>query len=316
MSNVIKLRPHKTTHTKTETMLLTSAEMNAWKNPPFQRPQRINEKVRALAEEVASNGGVLPGVITLGKLGRDIYLIDGQHRRAAGEMSGEAELWADVRTHEFADMGEMGAEFVRLNSRLVTLRPDDILRGMEESVPALRLIRQKCPFVGYDQIRRGTSSPIVSMSMLLRCWQGSRHEAPVSGAVTAIQMSEQITVDEAEGVAAALSVLGHAWGRELENARLWGALNLTLCFWLWRRTVVTKYSVKTSRLSKDLFAKCMMSVAADTTYNDWLLGRKLGERDRSPAYARLKTAVANRFQIETGDKCYLPSPPWSKSHGL
>jgi hypothetical protein len=32
-----------------------------------------------------------------------------------------------------------------------------------------------------------------------------------------------------------------------------------------------------------------MSVSANTDYVDWLVGRNLGERDRTPAYGRLKT---------------------------
>ena len=51
-------------------------------------------------------------------------------------------------------MAEMGDAFVALNSRLVNMRPDDILRGLEGSIPALQEIRASCPFVGYDQIRQ------------------------------------------------------------------------------------------------------------------------------------------------------------------
>src|SRR5439155_2436385 len=40
-----------------------------------------NDKVRALAEQVKADGGVMPGIITLGVVDGVTYLIDGQHRR-------------------------------------------------------------------------------------------------------------------------------------------------------------------------------------------------------------------------------------------
>ena len=317
--NVVKLKPHSSTHTKTEVMELTTEVMAKWKAPPFQRPLRVNDKVKALAEEFRNAGAgsgecVIPGVITLGKLGKDIYLLDGQHRAHAYALSEVSRAYADVRIHVFSDLGEMGEEFVNLNSRLANLRPDDILRGLEESTPPLRSIRARCAFVGYDMVRRNERAPMVSMSALLRAWRGSSVETPSAGGASAMELGQELTQDEADTIVAVLTVLEQAWGRSPEYARLWSGLNLVLCMWLYRRLVVTAYSPNTTRFTKELFKKCMMSVSAESNYSDWLVGRRLGDHDRSPAYAKLKTIIARRYEEETKAKARLPSPAWSKSH--
>lgn len=311
---VLQLKPHKTTHTRSDTVQLTSALIASWKAPPFQRPLRVNEHVRALVETIKRDEGVVPGVVTLGVLGRDTYLLDGQHRIHAFTMTELPIGYADVRIHYFDDVGEMGEEFVKLNSRLVSFKPDDILRGLEEGTPALRYIRGRCAFVGYDMIRRGERSPIMSMSTLLRCWFAAAPETPANGGNSAINLARELTQEGAEELTTALLAHEKAWGRGPENARLWGTLNLTICLWLWRHTVTAQYSAGTPKISRDNFIKCLMSLSADSAYVDWLLGRHLSERDRSPAYAKLKTIFAKRLALETGNKIRLPSPPWAKSH--
>lgn len=314
-AKVLHLKPHATTHTKTDTIEVSPELLTKWKAPPFQRPLRVNARVLELVAEIKRDGGVIPGVITLGHLGRDTYLLDGQHRMHAFLLSELPLGYVDIRVHYLQDMAEMGKEFVRLNSRLVNLRPDDVLRGLEEGNEALRYVRTRCPFVGYDQIRRSERSPIVSMSTLLRCWFGSHPETPTSGGGgSSTHLAETLTVDDAENLATILLVLEKSWGRHQEYARLWGALNLTLCFWLWRRTVTTQYSPSSVRLTKEAFSKCMMSVSAATDYVDWLGGRNLSERDRSPAYSKLKAIIAHRMEADTSKRPRLPQPEWAKGH--
>lgn len=168
--NKPKSGPEKATKTTVETIGFSRDEANDWKVPPFQRPLRVNDKVRLLAEQIGNDGGVIPGVLTFGVIGRDRFIVDGQHRREAFVLSGKAEGYADARTCYFDTMAEMGEEFVRLNSQLVRMRPDDILRGLESSLPSLQAVRAACPFVGYDMIRRGDRCPILSMSAVLRAW--------------------------------------------------------------------------------------------------------------------------------------------------
>lgn len=315
LKNVSILKPNKATQTSVDTILVTEEFLkNHWKSPAFQRPLRINAKVMALAEQIKQDRGVIPGVITIGVMGKDHYLLDGQHRCRAFILSGIAEGFCDVRYRHFNTMADMGEEFVNLNSALVRLRPDDILRGLEGTSEALQLIRKKCPFVGYDQIRRGERAPILGMSVLLRCWYGSSPETPASSGPSAAAVAHSLTVDEAQDCIDFILLAEKAWGRDAEYQRLWSSLNMTLCMWLYRRLVLTQYSGKTPKLNKDQFRACLMSLSAETHYLEWLVGRNLSERDRGPAYTKIKAVFAKRLMADMGvRKVFLPHPPWLAS---
>lgn len=321
MSNVIKMpgtrdlpRNRKAAASRMDTVLVTPSAVKAWKDPPFQRPLRVNDKVRHLAEELKGNGGIIPGVLTLGELGRETYLVDGQHRKEAFLMSGLAEGIVDVRICTFVDMAEMGEEFVILQSSLVRMRPDDILRGLEATLQPLVELRKRCPFIGYDQIRRCTNSPVVSMSSAIRCWVGSANEVPAAGGDSVTALARDLTQDDADHMIQFFNSMAAAWGRDQEYWRLWSNINVTIVAWLWRRTVLSQYSQKSVRLTVAQFIECAMSLSADGGYLSWLVGRQLSDRDRSPAYARIKSIFAARVKERTGKPAVFPAPPWSSSH--
>lgn len=302
----------KVTNTVVDTKEITPKLIAAWKSPPFQRDMRFTPRVQEVSDEIRANGGVVSGIITLGVLEEVIYIIDGQHRLAAFLATGLLLGYADVRTHWFDEMGAMATEYVRLNSRLVQLRPDDILRGMEPSSEVLQRIRRKCPFIGYDMVRRSQRGPVVSMSLFVRTWQGTKNETPAAGsAVNALN-----AMDEAE-TSAAIEFAGlcfEAWRRDVEHGRLWSMANLTLCAWLYRRIVLGERMTsnsRTARFTKDEFRKCLMALAADPLYLDYLVGRNPSDRDRAPTYARIKTLFQTRYHTDTGKKVRLPSPAWA-----
>ncbi len=194
------------------------------------------------------------------------------------------------------------------------MRPDDFLRGLEDSVEALQQIRKQCPFIGYDKIQRQCkTSPIVSMSATIRSWRGSGTDTPAGGVsgLSAVELAETMVEEETRNLIDFMNVAKDAFGRELQYAKLWGALNMVLCMWLYRRLVLMQYSPKSPRIDKVLFKKCLLSVSAASDYQDWLEGRRLGERDRAPAYSRLKTIFAKRLELELGKKIHLPAPSWS-----
>lgn len=301
----------KTTGTTLDTIELTPSLVRSWKLPPFQRPLRVNDKLLLLAQQIKREDGIIPGVMTLGVLDRERYLVDGQHRREAFLLSECIIGYADVRVLHFADMAEMGDEFVNLNSQIVKMRPDDILRGLEETYEPLRRLRRRCPFVGYDQIRRNEKAPVLSMSAALRSWVGSANEVPKAGGASAAQLARTFSIEDADAMIQFLDCAIGAWGREVANSRLWSNLNLCLCMWLYRRLVITPYSAKTQKIGRDTFTKCLMSVSASELYSDWLVGRNLSIRDLSPAYGRLKGIFAGRLEQETGKKPLLPQPAWS-----
>lgn len=297
-----------------DTVLLTQDWVKSMAHVPFQRPIRVNARVVELAEELKCAGGVIPGILTIGVIGKERYLVDGQHRVEAFKMSGLKEGYADVRICHFDSMAEMGEEFVNLNSQLVRMRPDDILRGLEGSNAGLGVIRKACDFVGYDMIRRGASSPLLSMSTLLRCWFGSAPDVPTSSGMSALHAARTLTEDDSQQIVQFLNVAHGGFGRDPEYYRLWSSLNLTVCAWLWRRTVLTQYSPKSARMTAMLFGKCLMALSADHGYLDWLVGRNLSDRDRSPCYNRIKAIFVKRLEEETGKKPIFPAPAWA-SHG-
>lgn len=308
----------KATHTTLDTIIVTPELVKSWRLPPFQRQLRVNEKVKLLALQIKVDE-VIPGVLTLGIISEDgrkvVYLLDGQHRREAFLQSGVELGYADVRQRHFESMEDMGEEFVNLNSQLVRMKPDDILRGLEGTNEALAKIKKTCPYVGYDMIRRSEKCPVVSMSALLRCWFGSSPEVPSLGGLTASTLAKTLTIEEADTLIGFLNVAMNAWGRDQNYLRLWLNLNLTICMWLYRRMVITPYSAKTSKLTKEQFGKCLMSLSADDTYLDWLVGRQLRDRDRSPAYARIRNIFAKRLENDLGKKVFMPGPAWSHGGG-
>jgi hypothetical protein len=314
-------RAERQTRTKMDTIQLTPATVGGWKKPPFQRQLLVNSRVRDVVETIKENGGVIPGILTLGMVGGDTYLVDGQHRTEAFKMTGLKEGFADVRIHWFESIAEMAEEFEELNSALVNWRPDDILRARECYMPALQELRKLCPFIGYTMVRRSTGAPLVSMSAVLRCWFGSETEVPgASGGKSARDAAERLTMDEARSLAAFLELPGSAWGRDSEFYRLWGNLTLTLSMWLYRRTVVQTYTPATTRLSRDQFRKGLQALSADERFLEYLVGRSLNDTSRAPTYNRIKTIFAARLEADFGGKnvkgatkLRLPNPSWA--HG-
>jgi len=319
MSSIVYLKGKeapKASRSSMETLIFSRTEIEGWHLPKFQRPVRVNAKVLELSEEMKRNGGVVPGVLTLGRLGADktFYTVDGQHRIEAFKMSDLGECIADVRIMIFDSMADMADEFVRLNGRLVNMRPDDILRGLEESMPALRKMRANCDCVSYGQVRRGDSrSAVIGMSMLLRSWHLSHPEVPSSSAPPAHALAAAFDNAEADKLIAFMNVARAAWGNDPENYRLWGGLNLTITMWMWRRLVLDRErGVKRYvTLNAEGFRKCLMSVSADSSYLDWLVGRALSERDRSPCFNRLKAIFIKRLQQDTSAKIMIMTPAWA-----
>lgn len=308
----LKEAPRSAPRSRMDTMEISQDGVEKWKRPPFQRPLKINAKVRAIAEELKKTG-VLEGVLTLGILKGVWYLVDGQHRIEAFKIAAVPTAYCDVRIIEFEDMAEMADEFTKLNDSINKMTPDDRLRAMEQASPGLQLIRERCPFVGYDQLRRSEGGPILSMSLALRCWFGSGPEVPQnSGSV--VDVAKALTEDEAAQLCDFLEVVFKAWGRDKEYSRLWGALNLQLVAWLWRRTVVIQYSPKSVRLTKELFQKCAMSLSSEADYIEWLVGKLISEHHRAPAFRRIKAVFSKRLNADApGSRVHLPAPAWAHS---
>lgn len=302
-----------------ETLIITPDQVNAWRVPPFQRPVRVNAKVKAIADEIRTNGVSITGMITLGKLTGDnaYYIVDGQHRIEAFRISGMSEIIADIRVVHFDTMADMADEFVQLNTAIVRMRPDDLLRGLTPSLPLLQRILRECPFIGYDQLRRGgASGPIVGLAAILRTWHASNSEAPnnSNSGVSINQLAAALEEDSVAKLIRFSHLAMEAWGRDPEYYRLWGGLNMGVNMWLYRRLVLDdnrRAKARISTLTETQFKHCLMALSANSNYLAWLPGRLLNDRDRSPALSRIK-AIFMRRLIEGGmAKPYLPQPAWA-----
>lgn len=308
----------KKTGSVTDTIDVTPNEARSWKIPPFQRELSVNFKVVALAQKIADDGGVLPGTLIIGVIVGDPhkYIVDGQHRIHAFLLSEMPVGYCDVKTIHAKTMRELALEFRNVNQRLVNMKPDDFLRADETSNANLERIRKRCPFVGYGHVRRGENTPILSMSAVLRCWTSASKEVPQSGAGgSTMEIADALTADDVEPLIRFLHLAFGAWGKDASNYRLWGNLNLTMCMWLYRRLVVHAPTAisRSLRIDDEDFGKCLMAVSADAAYAEWLVGRQLTERDRSPGYARVKALFAKRLELDTGKAVKLPSPSWASA---
>jgi hypothetical protein len=302
-----------------ETLIITPDQVNAWRIPSWQRPVTVNAKVEEIAAEMREDGVAITGQLTLGKLTGDTayYVVDGQHRIEAFRLSGMSEIIADIRVVHFDTMAEMADEFVKLNSAIKKISPDDLLRGLAPNIPNLQRIMRECPFVGYAHARRkANSGSLVNLATLLRCWQASYSEVPnnSNSGRTITQIATDMDNESAGNLIKVLNVMVNAWGRDPEYYKLWGNLNLTICLWLYRRLVldtVRKGSARVIIMTETQFKQCLMALSADSHYVMWLQGRLLNDRDRSPALQRIKTIWSRRL-IEGGTpKPNLPSPNWA-----
>lgn len=293
-----------------DSILVRPEVLALWQAPPFQRPLHVNENVKRLAEEIKASG-VVPGVLTIAVMGEREYVLDGQHRLHAVQLSERQEVIADVRYQLYSSMAEMGAEFVRLNRRLTQMAPDDYLRALEGSLEPLRAVRNSCRFVGYGQIRRGGKAPILSMSVALRTWRGSGMEVPSVASGGAAAIAETLSAEEAQEMAMFLRLCHAAWGDDDGYRRLWGTLNLSLCGWLYRNMVMAQYSAKTARVDRELFKRCLMSLSAESDYLGWLSGRRMSDLHRAPAYARIKRIFVGCLSRDLGSKAIMPAPAWA-----
>jgi len=310
-------KPTLPTTSKMETVLLRLEDIDSWVTPRFQRPIKHNPKVEEFKEGLKANGGIIDGVITLGRLPGDpkIYLVDGQQRCQAARLSGLVEFIADTRIIEYENMRKMAIAFLHLNSHLVALRADDLLRAAEEDVPELRELREKCPFVGYENIRRySTNSCLLSMSAALRAWKSSRQETPAASGIGAVLDLPDVLLEskELDHLVEFLTIAHSAWGTDPENYRLWTALNLTMCMYLFRHLVLAPPERRRNYtlLTAPQFQKCLMSVSAAADYAEWLVSRHLSERDRPPCYNRLRALFVGRLADQLGKKPKMPQPAW------
>jgi len=308
----------KTDRSLMETRVLTLDAVEQLKKPRFQRELRITPRVKDAAELMKTTEAI-EGVVTLGKFDGDTWLLDGQHRIEAFKLSGLREVLCDVRIKFFDSMADMAIEFRRLNTALVSMRTDDIMRAAEETNVQVKNLRTLCPFIGYDHIRtHDKARTLVSMATVVRVWFGSAGDTPTPGpgSTEAIEM-----LDEEQGILLAefMTACFEAWGNDRANFKLWSTANLGVLMWLWRRVVLQiglppfRGGTRVIVMERKRFMTCMMALSADPTFSDWLVGRNLSERDRGPCYSRIKQIFVRRLATDNISNPRFPAGEWTSS---
>jgi hypothetical protein len=302
-----------------DTMVITPTSIDEWKKPPFQRELRVTPRVVVVGQQIKEDG-VIPGIVTLGKLGGDTYLLDGQHRMEAFRLSGLDEAYMDTRICTFTSIGDMGEEFVRLNSSLVRMKNDDILRGLEGSHEFLRALRRRCPFVGYDHLRMagpdGRAKTLLSVTVAVRTWFGASMPTPTAGP-SSVEAAKALDQKETEKLCSFLNLCFDAWSGDQANFKLWGSLNLVLLMWLYRRVVLDEGGKHSNnryiKLNGPQFQKCLMALSVSAMYVDWLRGRNISDRDRPPCYTRIRDIFVRRLSEMDIKGARFPQADWTKS---
>jgi hypothetical protein len=286
-------------------------EMNSWQRPPFQRDEKLTAKVKDFAAGLKTNGGIVSGLILLGKLRGDettIYLVDGQQRRLACNTSNEKQFYIEFCLKYYTSFVDMAEDFKRTNGRLVSFRPDDFLRAYEVTHPQLRLLHESCDFLGYSRGGSNHRGSVLTVSCALKCWFGAMQPSPaVYGQAT--ELAEHLDEIQRQHMTTFFNTAYSAWESDRCNARLWTNLNLLMCMYLYRKLVLEP---RGNPLPKDMFRKCLLSVAANAGYSEWLVGRQQYERDRDPCFKRLKRIFLARLNSEYNGKCRIqfPKPEW------
>lgn len=295
-----------------ETMILTPDKVPEWKLPGVQRALKSNDKVLQMAIAMQLEAAQdpeeaycrIPGIITIGQVGNTRYLVDGQHRIRGAFMRAASELLVaggvivkqglvDLRLMFFESMAELAQEFANLGSVLLPMKADDILRALAESSEHLKRVEEECPYIGYDLTGEHKKTKLLSMSSALRAWYGSGGIVPAGGPPAREIVEKYLNDEQTDQMLGFYHACEEAGWNNNAFRRLWGALNLGVNMWLWRRIVLGQHTQrfhggqKPMILSREDAILCMRELT-DGGYNEWLEGRSLRYQDRMPCYTRVK----------------------------
>ena len=282
---------------------LTLADMQEWRiDPDIQRGLTINAIVRVVAKKIAEEKRI-PDRMLIGVLNGVMYLLDGQHRREGHRMAVEeygcpTTVVGEIRWVFCETRAELAMHFELAQRSIVKMRPDDGLRALEHFTPVLQQIRKACPFVGYTRIQRGgPASSAISMANLLRCWAGSGRETPVSSIGAARDVANSLSSKDATDCSTFANLAYRAWDNNIENGSLWGALNLTLCMWLYRQMVLAP-AEDVTRITPDQFRRFLIHLTRSVDYIDGIKGMVLSGRNRGLVMGKLEKALSAFLKSE------------------
>jgi hypothetical protein len=152
---------------------------------------------------------------------------------------------------------------------------------------------------------------MISMSVVVRAWEYSNPTPPTKGGggPGGVQgIVARMSIQDASEMVEFVQMAERAFGRDKEYRRLWGALNLTVCMWMYRRMVLDapRSTDRSFRSTKELFGQCLTRLSASTDYLDWLHARVFTDEHRTPCYKRIKLIFGAEIGERVGKKVKLP----------
>jgi hypothetical protein len=145
----------------------------------------------------------------------------------------------------------------------------------------------------------------------------SSRDVPSFGGFGAVIVAGQLDHEETIKLMQFLNLCFSAWRRDTEYRTLWGSLNMILCAWLYRRIVIGgagKGLSRATRMTQEQFRAGLQSLSAGE-YMEYLVGRRVSDHDRAPAYNRIKNIFAKRYLTDTKQRLLLPQPTWAHGSG-
>lgn len=320
---------------RVDTMLITPDKLNEWPLPGIQRPLLKSKKVREAAEAMQLEAAQDPdeafctikGVVWLGKVGKVTYLADGQHRLYGAFLWASRELlvhggvlvkqaFVNVGLRHFDSVSDMAMSFIEDNSQLNPTKPDDIMRALARANVHLQAIEEACPFMGYDLTGANKKTKLISMSAAIRTWFGSGGLVPAGGPSALEIVNKFLDKGQADRMIDFYGACVEAGWQHDSFRRLWGALNLGIVMWIWRRTVLgeaTRFGSGGQRpmvLTREQFIVCMRTLM-EPSYMDDLVGRQLRYQDRVPCYTKIKERFTVGLKTVGIDSPRFPMAQWT-----
>jgi hypothetical protein len=294
-----------------ETKVVTREELLSWRVPKFQRDCHIERRpVQQFAQQIVEKGGVIAGVFHHGLVLDDpvVWLVDGQQRRAAAETTDFQKFQVNIRMTLFQSVAEMAQAYLDDQTQLVAHRVDDKLKAMQYTHPPLRkLIRSSC--AGIERIRATESSPRVSAATAIRAWSVSARDFPAGRASAGTRIADELTDDNVDSLIRFLSLTKEAWPWGRESNALWGALNMTMCSWFYRR-----FHFDQAYRDKKLNFVAGLAAMNDQAYLAFLRGKGVVDENIIASYRYFRDRMRPALSAAAGKRIRFPGPPVREHH--
>lgn len=281
---------------------------------PVHRPVTRNAAFLEMVELIKSTG-TIPGLVSIAYVdGVGWSASDANHRLAAALETGLTEFVADLRNLKSLTVEQFAKEYLAANSTIKTQTRGDIIRAEAQLDSDLMDFMAAHPWLTFENSKRQDTVPV---QLLLSAGRLALVDNPSSSSRPKGAKSELESLGWLTDFA---NLCQQAWPLTTKGNRLYyNTLNLGLTAWLYLRivpnTFLSEYqlSKRVTKVTPEVFLRCMQRVTSDQNYADWLPGRTLAERSRREAYNRLKALFTTQIKVVSDIKNpALPQPEWSR----